>query len=479
MLCHVYGMLESAARDSCSDCPTPTPDQTSTGRPPKLQQSSKGTGKWLRSREQRSNTWIWPLLGLSQPGARPNVPAMRQAIQVRQQGQESKGARAKEGGANLDRVVTFTMLAQLVIETVHGSSRDIKVGSPGGLLPHTLSLVHTAAWDGNAAELLSCKLAQSHQKTMCLPPTSRPGWSPCKVGYLRGPTQKRTLFGGEHRSGSNPRRIRRRRRLQRLGDHAQGEIRDFESQPAMLCQAHGIPEAAANDSRWDDMEFAQVRTLRPRRLTRRPFDTGRSLTGHRLGRGERHARSCKESALDIHCRDYGLQKQSRPAVKLTLQVKQEAQRSKQERKGKRRRGKLRPGRDFRNAGPARSRDRGRRFPRHHSGWPTFFALMSSFTGETEFTKFVSEEIATALSRHNSRRRRIPMPASPRRRVRCNRHEARAGVVALIPCCLVRLSTAGLGPPGETVSLPGCTQRRIHSAAAPASCLDPMAFSGDK
>ena len=55
---------------------------------------------------------------------------MGQAIQVRQQGQGSKGARANEGGANLDRVMTFIILAQLVLATVHGSSRNIKVGGP-------------------------------------------------------------------------------------------------------------------------------------------------------------------------------------------------------------------------------------------------------------------------------------------------------------------------------------------------------------
>ena len=79
----------------------------------------------------------------------------------------------------------------------------------------------------------------------------------------------------------------------------------------------------------------------------------------------------------------------------------------------------------------------------------FFALLSSFSRETEFTKFVSEEIATARSRHNSRRRRLSMPASPRHRARCNRHNARAGIVALMSCCLVRLSNGGLGPPDET------------------------------
>ena len=94
-------------------------------------------------------------------------------------------------------------------------------------------------------------------------------------------------------------------------------------------------------------------------------------------------------------------------------------------------------------------DGARQFPRHQSGWPMLFALMSSFSRETEFTQFVSEEVAAARSRHASRRRRIPMPASPRHRARCN-HEARARIVALISCCLVRLSTGGLGPPGEIV-----------------------------
>ena len=59
--------------------------------------------------------------------------------------------------------------------------------------------------------------------------------------------------------------------------------------------------------------------------------------------------------------------------------------------------------------------------------------------------------------------------------------ARAGIVALISCCLVRLSSGGLGPPDETVSLthPGCTQQSICRGAAVASRLVPLAFSGDK
>ena len=38
-----------------------------------------------------------------------------------------------------------------------------------------------------------------------------------------------------------------------------------------------------------------------------------------------------------------------------------------------------------------------------------------------------------------------MPASPRHSTRCDRHEARAGSVALLPRCLVRLSNGGSGP----------------------------------
>ena len=48
---------------------------------------------------------------------------------------------------------------------------------------------------------------------------------------------------------------------------------------------------------------------------------------------------------------------------------QAARTGEQRRKGQRRRGKLRPGRDLHGAGPARLRDRARQFPRHQSGWP--------------------------------------------------------------------------------------------------------------
>ena len=140
---------------------------------------------------------------------------------------------------------------------------------------------------------------------------------------------------------------------------------------------------------------------------------------------------------------------------------EKARTGRQGREGQRRRGSLRPGPDLHDAGPARLRDRSHCFPRHQNGWPMFLALMSSFSSETEFTNFVNEEIDTARSRHNSRRRRIPVPASPRHRARCDRHEARAGNVALITCCLVPVSNGGLGPPDETaLPLPSCTRRNI-------------------
>ena len=67
-------------------------------------------------------------------------------------------------------------------------------------------------------------------------------------------------------------------------------------------------------------------------------------------------------------------------------------------------------------------------------------------------------------------------------VRCNRHEARARIVALMSCCLVRLSNGGLGPPDETAS---SLVASVHAAevfvVVPLwrARLDQLAFSGDK
>ena len=113
----------------------------SVGRPPRPQRSSYGTGMRPRSGQQKLQlmkpTGKAQLKGKSEhlsdngDSVQKQIrAAVRQAIQVKQQGQERKGAKAQKGGANLDRVVIFMMLAQLAPATVQSSSRDIKVDGP-------------------------------------------------------------------------------------------------------------------------------------------------------------------------------------------------------------------------------------------------------------------------------------------------------------------------------------------------------------
>ena len=109
----------------------------------------------------------------------------------------------------------------------------------------------------------------------------------------------------------------------------------------------------------------------------------------------------------------------------------------------------------------------------------FLCIYFLFFNGNRVHKFVSEKIATVCARHTFRRSRILMSTCPRHRARCDRHEARAGIVALRSCCLVRLSNGGLGPPGEIVSSPACTQRSICRDASPASRLDLLTLSGEK
>ena len=72
------------------------------------------------------------------------------------------------------------------------------------------------------------------------------------------------------------------------------------------------------------------------------------------------------------------------------------------------------------------------------------------------------------------------PASPRHRARCDRHEARARIVALAACCLVRLSNGGLGPPDEiALSSLACTPRITCRGAALASRLGPLSAAAAK
>ena len=242
--------------------------------------------------------------------------------------------------------------------------------------------------------------------------------------------------------------------------------------------------------------LAVARTVRPRRSTRRPLVARRGLSSHRMAQGSGRARDSKGTTDDTHWKG-----DAQGEVRAPFRRRRQFAKKKREThasgvtshsmsrsKGQGNKGaeaKESAGqteiwvRDLHDAGPARLRDRARQFPPNQGVWPEFFALILFLSRETESTKFASEEIATARSRHTSRRRRIPMPASPRRRARCKIHEAGAMIVALMSCYLVRLGNGGLSPPGEiALSLPACTQRSICRGAAFASRLDPLACSGD-
>ena len=233
-------------------------------------------------------------------------------------------------------------------------------------------------------------------------------------------------------------------------------------QHAMRYQINGLFEATANDSghdlTWGWRDFGLfVPGARP--VTRR------GLTNHRSARGSGRARGSKDPT-QVAQRPADTQgQQPAPWRRRRRQLAKEISRCGEtghSSQAQRRRGKLRLGRDLLEVRPARPHD-----------------CVPLFSRETEFTKFVGREIATARSRHASRWRRIPMAASPRHRARCNRHEARAGIVPSCRVCLARLSNGGLGPPGEIASLPACTQRSVRRGAPSASRLDLLAFCGDK
>ena len=250
----------------------------------------------------------------------------------------------------------------------------------------------------------------------------------------------------------------------------EGRIGGLERQHAMVCQISRLLEFPAKDSGHDlAWGWPLLGLSDPNARV-----THRSLSSHRLTQGSNCIRVSKETADDTHWKG-NAQGQERAPFRRRRQS-EIPRTGDQRRKGQRRRGKLRLERDLREDRPAYPLD----CTRHQSGWPMFFALLSSFFRETGFTKFDSEEIVTARSRHNSRRRRIPMPVSPRHRARCNRHEERAGIAVLVSCCLVRLSNGSLDPPDEiALSSPSCTWRSICRGAAFASRLDKLTFSGDK
>ena len=173
--------------------------------------------------------------------------------------------------------------------------------------------------------------------------------------------------------------------------------------------------------------------------------------------------------------DDNLQKQVRAAVKEALEAKQQEQGIKgaKAKDG----GKLRLGRDLREDRPAHPRDHARCFPRHQSGWPTFLHYCPLFSRETEFTNFVSEEIAQIV------------PVTTRGGVGSQCLPARA---------IVRAVTAtkhdlGFSPSYRVVSNGSAMevwafmvrlshhQRALGTwrGAAVASRMGPLAFSGDK
>ena len=124
------------------------------------------------------------------------------------------------------------------------------------------------------------------------------------------------------------------------------------------------------------------------------------------------------------------------------------------------------------------RDREQQFPLHQSDWLLIFALMPSFSRETEFTKFVSEGSPqlVPIPLQSGVGSRWQIARAVVRAVTATKHEP--GLSPSCRVCLARLSNGGLGPP-EIVSLPACTRRSICRGAAMPSRLHPLAFSGDK
>ena len=178
--------------------------------------------------------------------------------------------------------------------------------------------------------------------------TSRPGWTTCK--NICGQAKMCTLFG------------RRNRRLRAPILDAGSDRRN-----ARGCNERQSPEFYR--------VLANSRTLRPRRPTKRPYDTRRAVTSQRLGPGSRHARSHDESTLETYCRGDDQRRGRAPRQRRRHSVKaepccvegdtstQKAGSERKERRGQRRRCKPRQGCDLRATGPACPSDCGRRFSR--------------------------------------------------------------------------------------------------------------------
>ena len=218
----------------------------------------------------------------------------------------------------------------------------------------------------------------------------------------------------------------------------EGSIRGVDRQHALVCQIFGILQSAAKDNGHDLAGSSPLLGLpgpdpRPNVLWS-PAEASAVDARHR------EAGAPEATKKQLMAPTEGERPKPRARISpttttaTTCESRPNRRNRKRERKGQSSRAKSRLGHDLHDAGPPHPRGRARQFPRH------VFCIDFLFSRETEVSKLVSEEITTPRARHTSRRRRIPMPASPHQRARCNRHAARARIVALISCSLVRLST---------------------------------------
>ena len=136
----------------------------------------------------------------------------------------------------------------------------------------------------------------------------------------------------------------------------------------------------------------------------------------------RHARSDARGQEPAPCRRRRQFAKASSCCGETSHSSQAAGAEQQRCRGQRRRGKVRPDHDLHEAGPARPHGCVRQFPRHPSGWPMFLfcIVVLLLQRETELARISPQ----ARSRNASRRRRIPVPASPRivRAATATKHE---------------------------------------------------------
>ena len=233
-----------------------------------------------------------------------------------------------------------------------------------------------------------------------------------------------------------------------------------------------------------DRIIALARAVRSRRSTERPWIEHRCLRCRCPAQRDGCAGDVEGPTDGAHWRNAASQEReslSRPPRRQLAQAgsrrgessrsNRTARTANQGRKGQGSRGRPRLDHDLHDAGPAQHRDRARCSLPNQSGWPFFCNDFLFFCG-SRVHKFCQRE-----NRHSSRPSHCmaasdPDVSQPAPSTHCDRHEARAGTVALKSCCLVRLSTGGL-------ALPACTQQTVCRGGPPASRLDPLASRGDK